>query len=246
MARRKRSEDAPPAGAPAWMLTYGDLVTQVLAFFILLFAFSNVDVEKFDQSVISLKGAFGVLTGGRTVDQNELTQYPPERDLPNLGSDEEIQQLATLKVLLEEKADKGGFRESLTFSIDERGLTLRFADTALFDSGKADLRPKAIEALDQIADILTKIPNQIRVEGHTDNRPISTPQFPSNWELSMGRAGAVVRYLQVKHKVSPDRLAGIGYGEYRPVAPNDSDGNRQLNRRVDIVILKLGDQRKEP
>lgn len=245
MVRRKRSEDARPAGSPAWMMTYGDLVTQVLAFFILLFAFSSVDAEKFDQSVISLKGAFGVLSGGKTVDQNRLTEHPPERDLPKLGSDEEIQQLVTLKVLVEEKAEQAGFRESVTLSIDERGLVLRFADSALFDSGKADLRPEAIKALDQVADILTKLPNEIRVEGHTDNRPISTPQFPSNWELSMGRAGAVVRLLQ-KHGVPPDRLAGIGYGEHRPVAPNDSDRNRQMNRRVDIVILRLGDKGKEP
>jgi chemotaxis protein MotB len=246
MARRKRSEDAPPIGAPAWMLTYGDLVTQVLAFFVLLFAFSNVDAQKFDQSVISLKGAFGVLTGGRTVDRSQLTEFPPERELPNLGSDEEIQQLATLKVLVEEKAEQAGFKESVTLSLDERGLVLRFADSALFDSGKADHRPEAVKALDQVADILTKIPNEIRVEGHTDNRPISTAQFPSNWELSMGRAGAVVRYLQVKHEVPPDRLAGIGYGEYRPVAPNDSDRNRQLNRRVDIVILRLDSQAEQP
>ena len=107
----------------------------------------------------------------------------------------------------------------------------------MFDSGSAQIRPEFTPILEKIAEELMKIPNDIRIEGHTDNRPIHTPMFPSNWELSAARATSVLRFL-VKKGIDPSRLSAVGYGEFRPVASNDTPEGRAKNRRVEILILK--------
>ena len=109
----------------------------------------------------------------------------------------------------------------------------------MFDLGQADLKPEALEILDHLAEVLKQIPNPVRVEGHTDNWPINNERFPSNWELSTARATNVVRQLIEEHGLDPSSFRPRGYGEYRPLAPNDTEDNRALNRRVDIVLLRL-------
>jgi len=108
-----------------------------------------------------------------------------------------------------------------------------------FASGEAAIRPESRPLLDKLAGILRRIPNPVAVEGHTDNRPIHTPQFPSNWELSTYRATALVRYFIEQHRLDPARFAAAGYGEYAPVADNGDEKGRRLNRRVDIIIKPL-------
>ena len=128
-------------------------------------------------------------------------------------------------------------KENAKLEINERGLVIRLTGRALFDFGKANIRKDAIPILNEVIKALKKVPNQVAVEGHTDNIPIHTKEFPSNWELSVARAARVVRYFIEVGKISPKRLRAAGYGEYRPLYPNDTPEHRALNRRVEIVIL---------
>jgi chemotaxis protein MotB len=121
----------------------------------------------------------------------------------------------------------------------EQGMVIRFRDLIFFDTGKATLRPEVKPLLDQIAHLLEKIPNKIMVEGHTDNRPIHTKKYPSNWELSTARATSLVRYLIEHCHLEPGQLSAAGYGEYHPVADNRDEAGQQANRRVDIIIRSL-------
>lgn len=134
----------------------------------------------------------------------------------------------------------------LSVEMNERGLVIRVLESTLFELGSADIKPEARQTLDLIATQLVEVPNQIRIEGHTDNLPISTARFPSNWELSTARASSVVRYLITNHGLPPDQVSALGFGEYRPLVPNDTPQNRARNRRVDIVILTDNLSRYEP
>ena len=120
---------------------------------------------------------------------------------------------------------------------DERGIVIRIMDRAFFDEGKAELKETAKSALRKIVPILEKSKNHVRIEGHTDDVPINTAEFTSNWELSTRRATEVVRYLIEKYGFLPHRISASGYAEYRPVAPNDTQQNRALNRRIEIILL---------
>lgn len=225
--RRRSSNDVPATGT--WLSTYGDLVTLLLCFFVLLFAFSTVDAVKFKQVAISLQEALrGVLVGGTSIGEiEELDDY-------------ELEQLLLLDAYreLDSYLEEAGLKGAVVTIYEERGLVVRFLDTVLFDRAKADLRTDAAGVLDKVAEVLKKVPNQVAVEGHTDNLPIQTWEFPSNWWLSTARANRVVEYFIHKHNIAPERLSAVGYGEYRPIEPNDTEANRAQNRRVEIVIKK--------
>lgn len=118
----------------------------------------------------------------------------------------------------------------------ERGVVLVLQEQALFDSGEATVLPDAYPFLNKVGDLLERIPNFVKVEGHTDNRPISTYQYPSNWELSSARASSVIRYLISNERIDPKRFIAVGYGDTRPIAPNDTAANLQKNRRVEVII----------
>ena len=238
---RKEREDQfkVDTSAPRWLTTYGDLVTNLLCFFVLLFAMSTINLKKFQRAVLSIQGALGVLPG--QISLQELEEMAPELEnslLEELAK-KDMEQLQAAKQQLQTLIADEGLGGSVTITMEGRGLVLRFADTVLFDLGKADLKPGAKRILDKISKVLLNLPNQVRVEGHTDNLPISTVQFPSNWELSCVRATTVVRYLSEKNGLPADRLSAAGYGEHRPVAPNSSEDSRRLNRRVDLVILTM-------
>jgi len=145
-------------------------------------------------------------------------------------------------------ATQSGFSatEPVSMEINERGLVIHIVESSLFESGQAVLKPEALSVLDKIAAEIKDLPNQVRVEGHTDDRPIATTRFPSNWELSSARATSVVRYLIGRYAFSPEKLSALGFGEYRPIAPNTSEENRAKNRRVDIVVLTDNLSRYEP
>jgi len=134
----------------------------------------------------------------------------------------------------------------LKFIIDRRGLVLRFSERFFFDSGDASIRPEVVPLLTVLAQSLESLPNQIRIEGHTDSVPIRTPRFPSNWELSTTRATSIVHYFLTHHRFEPGRLSAAGYGEFRPIAKNQTADGRSQNRRVDIVILSTKEGENEP
>lgn len=246
MARSRKKQDTPK-GSPLWMTTYSDMVTLLLTFFILLFSFSNLDVIKWQQVVASVKGSLGVMDGGTTLNDSELMKEGAiNENYRQIVVSEDV--LAALERLQEEAAQLEELKEYLSQIVselderiiveaDERGIILRFQDRVLFEKGRAEIRTGAKLLLTQVGETLKELENQIRIEGHTDNLAINTPQFPSNWELSTTRATNVLRLL-IEEGIPPQKLSAVGYGEYHPLVPNINEFARQQNRRVDIVLLK--------
>ncbi|MBP2652094.1 MAG: chemotaxis protein MotB [Firmicutes bacterium] len=239
MARRRiiggSSGGHGDAGMMRWLLTYSDLITLLMVFFVVMYAMSKADTVKFNALKESLAvalqpdgaGASLILDhqGATLVDQGNQNASAPQ-------SEEDFQ-----KMINEIKA-KSQEQNQMGFIVDERGLTIRFLDSSLFDLGSANLRPEAFKLLDAVGDSIKNNGRYVRVEGHTDDLPINTYQFPSNWELSAARSIAVTRYLIEKHRLDPRLLSSLGYGEYRPLYPNNAEANRAKNRRVDIVVLR--------
>jgi chemotaxis protein MotB len=235
LGRRKKLEDKE--NLDRWLLTYADLITLLLAFFIVMYSMSQVDRKKFGKMTEALNS---VLRGGQSILKYQLEPSTKGHGLLKLGNLRMVQQK------IEERFKQLGRNEVLQTEITERGLVIHVLESALFDVGSATLKPRALEVLDLIADQVKGRPNHIRVEGHTDDRPINTLVFPTNWELSSRRATAVVRYYAENHSIPPDRISALGYGEYRPVRPNNTIENRARNRRVDVVILTMDLTLTEP
>jgi chemotaxis protein MotB len=236
MARRRRQiEDHE--NLERWLLTYSDLITLLLAFFVVMYSMSQIDNKRFGKMVQALNG---VLKGDKSVSRNEPDNTRTGHGVLRLGDLNLIQQ--QIDERFKEINRQGEIKSELT----ERGLVIHIMESALFKQGSAKLDPGAIEVLDVVAGKIASLPNHIRIEGHTDDRPINTPVYPSNWELSSARATEVVRYYTNKHQIFPDRISALGYGEYRPVRPNNSTENRAINRRVDIVVLTMDMTEKEP
>lgn len=245
MTEDRRKKRQTGNSRDSWLLTYSDMVTLLLAFFVLLFSFSTLDLHRFERAVISLQEALGVLKGGRTVAADPLDTADGLSQEMHMEA-VQIAQLLSVRQQLEGVLDAGDLRDGVSIDLTERGLILHFTDRVLFESGRADLRMEARVVLDRIAPVLAQIPNHIRIEGHTDNVPIHTVRFPSNWELSTARATSVLQYLLEMEAAGPRRLSAAGYGEYRPVDTNDTADGRARNRRVDVVLLRLDAGRYEP
>jgi len=235
--RRSRKSDDPKDNLERWLLTYADLITLLLAFFVVMYSMSQIDAKKFGKVAQALHG---VLKGGESILWHDDQQSTKGHGLLKLGN------LRMLQAKIEEKFKHLGRQEEVQTEITERGLVVHILESALFNEGSAVLQPKAVEVLDLIYEKVKETPNHVRVEGHTDDRPINTLQYPSNWELSSARATEVVRYFINNHSMPPHRISALGYGEYRPVRPNNSIENRATNRRVDVVILTMELTLKEP
>jgi len=233
--RRRKADDHEHL--ERWLLTYADLITLLLAFFVVMYSMSQVDAKKFGKMAQALNG---VLKGGESLVKHKNEALNKGHGLLDIGNLRMIQQK------IEERFKEIDRQNDIKTEITERGLVVHIMESALFKDASANLEPRALEILDLIADKTRDIPNHIRVEGHTDDRPINTIRFPSNWELSSARATEVVRYLSQSHHIPPDRISALGYGEYRPVRPNNSIENRAQNRRVDVVILTMELTMKEP
>jgi chemotaxis protein MotB len=224
-----------------WLLTYCDLITLLLAFFVVMYSMSQIDAKKFGSLSVHLRS---ILTGQLGI-LKEAPSIAGKSEMGNIAEPQPIDlQIVEGEIL--KTAEEKDFKKQIALAMDERGLVVHIMDTALFEVGKAYLTPDAQSMLEHLAPELRRLPNPLRIEGHTDNVPIQTPLFPSNWELSVARSTSVVRYLVEKHGISPLRVAAIGYGEYRPIAPNDSPANKAKNRRIDIVILSMKNAGDEP
>ena len=249
MPRKKKVEE--PENHERWMVSYADFLTLLFAFFTCLYAMSTVDSQKAGQMVASMKESFGgeIFETG----SNVLPLFNEGSDSSSAGS------ILEKKTVLSGEMAMGRFKRDLESAIgdeienkvvrvrmERRGIIVSIGENGTFDSGSAEIRPEGKELLDVIAGRLTSVGNQIRVEGHTDNVPISTERFPSNWELSTARATAVISRLVANFDMSPELLSAAGYGEFRPAVPNDTVEGRARNRRVDIIILSPTFARVEP
>lgn len=238
MKYRKSTPPQKKENTQAWLTTYGDIMTNIVVFFVLIFSASTVDVEKFRAITESFQN------------RNIFEFYPsmiPFDEGPGNSSDEMEGNLdegkategnldyvhAELNKFLREEGLEGVVGTKRT----EEGLILVLPEQILFNTGEAIILSEAIPILDRVSDFLKEIPNMVRVEGHTDSRPINTYVYPSNWELSGARASSVIRYFIEQHGLAPDRFMAVGFGETRPVAPNDGPENWAKNRRVEIIIL---------
>ncbi|MEE9554819.1 MAG: flagellar motor protein MotB [candidate division Zixibacteria bacterium] len=237
---RKTKRDPDNENLDRWLLTYADLITLLLAFFVVLYSMSKIDSGKFSEVSTALHM---VLRGSGPLVLPEET-VGIDKDLGDAWS--AIGDLRILQSLIRTKLDELGLSATISANVDRRGLIIRVSESAFYDLGSADLRPEAYGVLNVMSDFLIDIPNHIRIEGHTDNLPISTDKFPSNWELSVNRATICVRYFVEKHKFRPDRISALGYGQYRPIASNDTVEGRRQNRRVDIIVLNWNERKKEP
>ena len=238
---KKKKEEKQKRGSPEYMLTYGDMMTLLLCFFVMLLSMSTIDPAKFMVAASSFQNAFsGVLKDFPTI--------PIHKEIltPRLGGDEQNKRMAIqaareiMEAIKKEKLD-----EAIKVEVTEKGIAIKVSDPILFNVGKADIKPHFAGMLSEIFRIIDKVPdNEIRVEGHTDNTPIHTREFPSNWELSTARAVNVIKFLHTKGGIHPSRLRAVGYGEYRPVSPNTTLENRQKNRRIEIYVEYIQKEEK--
>lgn len=232
--RKKRTEEEHE-NLERWLITYADLITLLLAFFIMMYTFSKQDTQKYQELTGHLKTIF---TGhsGITGKGNGVYQSPAD-----IQSRLSMMQNGDVKRQLEDEmkglTNNEAMQKNISVLSDERGIVIRILDKAFFDEGKADLKERARKALDRIVPVVRKVNNHIRIEGHTDDVPIKTSEFRSNWELSARRATEVVRYFVEKYDFPPQRISAVGYAEYRPIIPNDTPDNRAMNRRIEIILM---------
>lgn len=274
---RKRQEEPEKENSERWLLTYSDLITLLMVFFVVLYSMSQIDANKFKAVAESLNAALG---GGGPTAQIDVGSSPagpslfetgnPQSNTTHPGTTQEIDKsvnannagngtqtgqgntdtenitIEEIKTKLDKFAADNGIQTQLVSSVEERGLVISIQETLLFESGSADITPRAREILDKINTVLATAPNYIKVEGHTDNLSINTNRFPSNWELSVLRATNVLHIMASPGTITPDRLSAAGYGEFRPLASNDTEAGRARNRRVDLVILRTKYDTTEP
>ncbi|MBU8879754.1 flagellar motor protein MotB [Bacillus sp. FJAT-29790] len=235
--RLKRRSSEPAKGAPGWMVTFSDLVTLILVFFILLFSMSQIDMIKFKAISESFREQFFDFYPSVIPLENSAGQ---EGDMPvkkdDKGDSEAEKSLETLLMEVQSFLDKNGMEDVIVANRTERGVVLVLQEKVLFDPGEAILLDDSYAFLDKVGELLTKLPNLIKVEGHSDNIPMSTYRYPSNWELSASRASSVIKYLIENHQLESNRFIAVGYADTRPIVSNTDAENRRKNRRVEIII----------
>jgi chemotaxis protein MotB len=231
-----------------WLATYGDMVTNLLGFFVILFSFSQLDVQQFEQFLAGLEEVFdnpayqqSILDGGLSIVDNGIG---PGQDEPGQGPtpapddalEVSIEGLRETAAQIEAALQAAGLEGVVQYKIDHRGLVLTIGtDAVLFATGSTQLSPQGRHLIAQFAPVLADVPNDIRVEGHTDDVPLSRNGY-TNWNLSTDRAVAVLDLLHQAHGLDPQRLVAVGYGEFRPIAGNESAEGRSTNRRVEIIV----------
>lgn len=222
MRRRRRHQDHE--NVDRWMVSYADFVTLLFAFFTTMYALSHLDLGKVEMFAGSVRSAFSVNKVDRSNTKLIEGIAPVSPDVVGIESE------------LQEVLDPLAEKKDITLRRDPRGLIVSMDSAMLFDTGSAELKPQAKKALDAVASVLQGHSQPVTVEGHTDDVPIHSERYPSNWELSTMRATNVLRYLTDFYGLPPGRFSAAGYGEQRPVAPNITLEGRGKNRRVDIVI----------
>ncbi|MBV8637070.1 MAG: OmpA family protein [Candidatus Eremiobacteraeota bacterium] len=229
--RKKKSEEKlETAGMMRWLLTYADMITLMLALFIILFAMSTISRVKVQSFAKSVSGGFNNVWS---------VNQPPSGGANGEQSFEASSSIPAIQKELEKYVKQNRLENQVQVHAEARGLVITLlSDKSYYDSGSAQLRPQTQKIIDGIAPFLRRNGNEIAIEGNTDNVPISTSQFPTNWELSAARAVGVARRMVENDGINARRISATGYGEFRPRNKNATDAERQQNRRVDIVLLR--------
>jgi len=233
MAKRKSKEEA--ADTMKWMVTFSDLITLLLTFFVLLLTMCSLEAGKVEQFQAACSEAMGVLLEGKYSEVQDIIITSSKRriDEQALKMENILKQFSGIKTMLISE-DKGG---RLEFKELERGLSIVMKNDLLFNSGKSEINPEGISVLRDIGSKFGKFEGKVIVEGHTDNVSINTEKFPSNWELSISRAVNIVRFLAEEAGVKPIKMSAMGYADTKPVVSNDTPENRRRNRRVEIILV---------
>ncbi|WP_062066977.1 flagellar motor protein MotD [Cellvibrio sp. OA-2007] len=265
MARRRRQE--VHVNQERWLISYADFITLLFAFFVVMYSISQVNDSKYRVLSDTFIEAFNQPTNAQTstepqdnaspsnniitpIDVGQTALEPvvgeqvsaldAQTDVAPQGADESLKtsdELTQISDLVAEKFTQLINDQLIQISSNELWLQIELKDSILFTSGSADTSNQAQTIFDEIAGILKNYSNPVQVEGFTDNIPINSIKYPTNWELSTARASAIVKYLASKG-VAPERLSAVGYGEYQPVAANDTEQGRAQNRRVTIMVAK--------
>jgi chemotaxis protein MotB len=236
-----------------WLVSYADFITLLFALFVVLYASSQVDKRKAGRLAEAIQAAFqqlGVFQGtgsavapfgknGTAIEKLELADQSQilssEKDM--LTSSEGALSLQDTRQLIEKALAPEIQRNEVSMSLRREGLVVSLKEIGFFDSGSASIRPASFDAIGRLVEVLRQRPEDLRVEGHTDDVPIHNARFSSNWELSTSRATGLINLLITRFALSPERLSAAGYGQFHPVASNDTAAGRGQNRRLDVVIL---------
>jgi chemotaxis protein MotB len=223
-------------GAPHWMVTYSDMVTLLLTFFVLMMSMASMDKIKFEKAIQSLRGAFGVIQAQQnrqdlSYDFVKFTPIPHE--MVQRVYKRIQQRIKSLKI-----------NKDIEVVKDRGAVILRVNNAVLFASGSLQLQQEAKKVLEDVAELIRPLPLNLRIEGHTDDTPIHT-QGMTNWDLSAERALSVVKYFAKNNLFPLNRMAAVGYGDQHPIVPNTSAQNKALNRRVEFVLESIGSYQKE-
>jgi chemotaxis protein MotB len=263
MKKNTSKDNGPEIDTTLWMVTFGDLLMLLLTFFVMLLSMSSMDTQALKTMFSIFRGAIGPLEfsdtegvkpardilrkgAGGFLELSALDRLnilkDHYREVVKEKKDMNINNLQELEGMLVTEGDAEhddilrDLKKVVGISEDERGVILTLEDMVLFDSGEAEIKPIVYPLLDWLAEILDPIPNDVLVMGHTDNVPIRSARYRSNWELSLYRALSVHSYFVEKKGLSPERFGVGGYGDLRPLVPNNVMGGRQKNRRVEIIV----------
>lgn len=231
MNRRKKDG----GGGTAWMTTFTDISLLLLTFFVLLLSFATMDIVKFRDAMGSIQEALGFMPAGRGMFQH--TSTPSQFEKPMATSTVKSANEAIMQEL-EELVREKGLQEDVELENSARGVIMRVRGRMFFHAGTADLKPKSETILKKISHLMKKFPSRIAIEGHTDNIPISSGRYSSNWELSTARAFSALKYLQESEDIPVERIHIAGFAETHPLVSNDTPEGRVKNRRVEFVFYE--------
>jgi chemotaxis protein MotB len=233
LRKRPRKTESPTATG-IWLTTFNDMMTLLMVFFVLLFSMSTVDMKRFKHFQGELQSALGMLEAGQKTKVGVVDPEPPMTKRSEESDGAALPPKVAAEVLaLRQLSERLGLPGTWT----PRRIQITLDDALLFGSAQTRFSPKALPVLREVAAALKKIAGDILVEGHTDNRPMVSDRYPSNWELSTARAAQVVKFLATPGRIAPQRLAAVGYADSKPVSGNDTPEGRAINRRVEIVLL---------
>jgi chemotaxis protein MotB len=246
-----------------WLVSYADFITLLFAVFVTLYAMSQSDKKKVEEVMASIQQSFGMVQSGAPSPKMNVLPSSQMNITPSLRPEiAVVPGIKTVRGQVKTRADEKDFRQikssieaylvkqgaqnNVALTITRRGLIVSLKEAGFFDSGQAQIKSSAYELINTIAEAMSPYNNPLRLEGHTDNVPISSAQFPSNWELSTARAVNGLKYLVKHFEVDPDKISATGYAEFRPLADNATPEGRARNRRVDLVMLSSDGERGEP